>query len=325
MKPQSKIQDTTTPDITVRQLQETELSTADSIMRLAFGTFIGLPDPMTFMGDASYVRTRWLANPQNAFAAEVDGEVVGSNFATNWGSVGFTGPLTVRPDFWDRGIAKRLMEPVMDRFEEWQTTHAGLFTFPHSTKHIGLYQRFGFWPRFLTALMSKQVEPLKSSAQWTTFSEVPPTEQDRVLSMCREVTDAIYEGLDVTHEIRAVAEQNLGDTILLWDDSKLVALAVCHVGPGTEAGSGLCYIKFGAARSEPAAEQNFNSLLDACEELASTRQVARLGAGVNTARHEAYRQMLARGFRTDMQGVVMSRPNEAGYNRPGVYLLDDWR
>jgi len=26
-----------------------------------------------------------------------------------------------------------------------------------------------------------------------------------------------------------------------------------------------------------------------------------------------------------MQGVVMSRPNEAGYNRPGVYLIDDWR
>src|SRR6185295_3756911 len=107
MKPQSRIQDTTTPDITVRPLHETELSTADSIMRLAFGTFIGLPDPMAFMGDASYVRTRWLANPQNAFAAEVAGEVIGSNFATNWGSVGFFGPLTVRPDFWDRGVAKR--------------------------------------------------------------------------------------------------------------------------------------------------------------------------------------------------------------------------
>jgi hypothetical protein len=35
--------------------------------------------------------------------------------------------------------------------------------------------------------------------------------------------------------------------------------------------------------------------------------------------------MLARGFRTDMQGVVMTRPNVAGYNGSGVYLLDDWR
>ena len=35
--------------------------------------------------------------------------------------------------------------------------------------------------------------------------------------------------------------------------------------------------------------------------------------------------MMERGFRTDMQGVAMERPNEAGYNRPGVYILDDWR
>ncbi|HEX6650822.1 MAG TPA: hypothetical protein VF075_14825, partial [Pyrinomonadaceae bacterium] len=66
----------------MRPLQETELSTADAIMRLAFGTFIGLPEPMTFMGDAAYIRNRWLANPNAAFAAEAGGEVIGSNFAT---------------------------------------------------------------------------------------------------------------------------------------------------------------------------------------------------------------------------------------------------
>jgi GNAT superfamily N-acetyltransferase len=325
MKPTSKLQDTAKSEIIVRPLQEAELSTADSIMRLAFGTFIGLPDPMTFMGDASYVRTRWRANPAAAFAAEVNGEVIGSNFATNWGSVGFFGPLTIRPDFWDRGVGKRLMEPVMALFDQWQTRHAGLFTFPHSAKHVGLYQRFGFWPRFLTAIMSRPVAGIKSAGRWTRFAEVRATERDDVLSACREVTDAIYEGLDVTQEIEAVAAQNLGDTILLWDDNRLIALAVCHMGPGTEAGSGTCYIKFGAVRPGPFAEQHFNNLIDACEEMASAQQVARLVGGVNTARHEAYAQMLARGFHTDMQGVVMSRPNEAGYNRPGVYLIDDWR
>jgi predicted N-acetyltransferase YhbS len=325
MKPTSRLEDTTKSDIIVRPLQETELSAADAIMRLAFGTFIGLPDPMAFMGDASYVRTRWRANPNAAFAAEANGEVVGSNFATNWGSVGFFGPLTIRPDFWDRGVGKRLMEPVMALFDQWQTRHAGLFTFSHSAKHVGLYQRFGFWPRFLTAIMSKPVEAIKSAAPWTRFAEVRLAERDAVLSVCRELTDAIYEGLDVTHEIQAVAAQNLGDTILLWDDDRLVALAVCHLGPETEAGSGVCYIKFGAVRPGPLAEQNFNNLLDAGEEMAATLQLARLVGGVNTARHEAYVQMLARGFHTDVQGVVMSRPNDAGYNRPGVYLIDDWR
>jgi hypothetical protein len=34
--------------------------------------------------------------------------------------------------------------------------------------------------------------------------------------------------------------------------------------------------------------------------------------------------MLDHGFRTDLQGVAMQRLNEPGYNRAGVYLIDDW-
>ena len=37
--------------------------------------------------------------------------------------------------------------------------------------------------------------------------------------------------------------------------------------------------------------------------------MANVLAGVNLAREEAYRQMLARGFRTMIQGVTMHRPN----------------
>jgi predicted N-acetyltransferase YhbS len=312
-------------NITVRPLQESDLATADHIMRLAFGTFLGLPDPTSFMGDAGYVRTRCHANPHSAFAAEINNEIVGSNFATNWGSVGFFGPLTIRPDLWDRGVGKRLMEPVMECFDKWKTKHAGLFTFPHSQKHIGLYQRFGFYPRFLTALMSKPVAPGERSSAWTKFSDASESERAAIVEACRELTDAVYEGLDLDQEIRAVADQKLGDTVLLWNNSKLVGLAVCHTGAGTEAGSGVCYVKFGAARPGTDAEQNFNRLLDACEEMASSQSLLRVIAGVNTARHEAYRQMLARGFRPDIWGVAMQKPNEAGYNRPGVYLVDDWR
>lgn len=311
-------------EISVRPLQESDVPVADHIMRLAFGTFIGLPDPASFMGDAGYVRTRWNANPDAAFAAEINDEVVGSNFATNWGSVGFFGPLTIRPDLWDRGVGKRLMEPVVECFNRWGTKHAGLFTFANSQKHIGLYQKFGFFPRFLTALMSKQAELTGHASVWTKFSDAPASEQAAIMDAGRELTNAVYEGLDVGHEIRAVADQKLGDTVILWNNSELAGLAVCHIGAGTEGGSGVCYVKFGASRPGAAAEQNFNRLLDACEEMASSQSL-RLVAGVNTARHEAYRQMLARGFRTDLLGVAMQRPNEAGYNRPGVYLIDDWR
>lgn len=60
------------------------LAEADRIFRIAFGTFLGLPNPTEFFGDADYVRTRWAADPSSAFGAYLEDELVGSNFATRW-------------------------------------------------------------------------------------------------------------------------------------------------------------------------------------------------------------------------------------------------
>lgn len=292
-------------------------------MRLAFGTFLGAPDPIAVFGDAQYVRPRYRAAPSWAFAAELDGEIVGSNFATRWGSFGFFGPLTVRPDLWDRGIASRLMEPIVRLLEQWGVRQAGLFTFPQSPKHIGLYQKFGFWPQYLTPLMETVVSA-RSSRGHERFSSADSAERQAIVSACRELAGAIYDGLDVSHEILATDAQHLGDTVLLRDDSELDGFAVCHCGAG-EAGSGTCFIKFAAARPGAAAPERFERLLDACDTLAAERGLARIVAGVNTARHDAYRRMLARGYRTWLQGIVMQRPNDPGYCRDDVYVVDDLR
>ena len=313
------------PDVSVLPLREDDLPVADRIMRLAFGTFLGLPDPLAFLGDAGFVRPRWRSDPSAALAAEVDGELVGSNFAANWGSFGFLGPLTVHPDLWDRGIARRLLEATMARFEEWGTRHVGLFTFSHSPKHLGLYQAFGFWPRFLTPLMAKAVGGRRDGAGWSGYGAAPEREREDYLGACRELTDAIYGGLDVTGEIRAVQAQGLGETVLVGRGERLDGFAVCHCGPGTEAGGGTCFVKFGAARPGPGAGEAFERLLDACEGLAAARGLSRLVAGVNTGRREAYRRLLARGFRADLVGVAMERADEPGYNRADVYVMDDWR
>jgi GNAT superfamily N-acetyltransferase len=312
-------------EITIRQLIENDLPDADRIYRLAFGAFIGLSDPMTFAGDTEYVRTRWLADPMSALGAESAGALIGSNFLTNWGSVGFFGPLTIRPDFWDKGVASRLLEPTMDIFAEWGTKLAGLYTFAQSAKHVHLYQKFGFWPQFLTAIMTKPVDQTLIASSWSGFSEMAAQERDDCLKACAELTGAIYDGLNVEREIRAVAEQKLGETVMVWDGSRLAGFAVCHCGAGSEAGSGALYVKFGAARPGLAAEQNFNRLLEACEAFAASRGLEKLVAGVNTARGAAYRQMLARGFRSFTQGVTMLRSEDQGYNRNDVYVIDDWR
>lgn len=312
--------------VLVRPLQAEELDEADRIRRLAFGTFLGLPDPLAFRGDARPVRTRYLADPAGSFAAEVDGALVGTNFVVDWGSVGFFGPLSVHPDLWDRGIARCLVEAVLDEFARRGTRHVGLFTFAQSPKHIALYQKYGFWPRYVTAIAGKPVGPRGPGGGWAAYSALPADGQRTILQECRALADAVHPGLDVAPEIAATARHGFGETVLLAGaGGNLAGFAVCHSGPGTEAGSGSCYIKFGAVRPGPGARDSFARLLDACEALAAVQGLARLVAGVNTARRGAYRALLARGFRTEVQGLAMDRPDEVGYNRPGAYLIDDWR
>ncbi|MFQ6537912.1 MULTISPECIES: GNAT family N-acetyltransferase [Aphanothece] len=312
-------------NLSIRLLQQQELAKAEDLFRLAFGTFVGLPEPRDFGGDANYVQPRWKLDPTAAFAADLDGTLVGCNIACRWGSVGTFGPLSVHPDHWNQGIAQGLIEPVMDLFDQWEIRQAGLFTFANSPKHHALYAKFGFYPRFLTFIMAKPIQMDGSDMPGTTYSQLTPQQRLDCLQACAALTDALYPGLDLSREIEAVQAQALGDTVLLWDGAGLAAFAVCHCGAGSEAGRGVCYIKFGAVRSGPRAAEQFETLLALCEGHGASRKLTRLLAGVNTSHEAAHACMVARGFRTEMPGVVMHRPNDPGYNRPDVFILDDWR
>ena len=45
--------------IKIGPLKRSELEEADRIVRLAFGTFLGLPNPLDFMGDRTFMIPRW--------------------------------------------------------------------------------------------------------------------------------------------------------------------------------------------------------------------------------------------------------------------------
>lgn len=312
-------------DIAIRPLDGRDVAEADRIFRVAFGTFLGLSNPSTFMGDADLVGTRWWAAPSATFGAYAGDELVGSNFAANWGSFGFFGPLTVRPDLWDRGIARRLLGATMDLFARWGTRQAALFTFPNSPKHIALYEKFGFRRQALTPVMAKAVGCAAGGGQWSTFSAVPRPLRAPTLAACRALTEAIYPGLDVHSEIRAVCDQRIGETVLVREGRELVAFAICHQGAGSEAGTGATFIKFGAARPGAGAARHFERLLAACEALAQVKGSRQLVAGINVARSEAHRIMRQHGFETTLEGVAMHRPDTPGHNRPDCLIIDDWR
>ncbi len=309
--------------VSIRTMAKSDIPEASRIVQLAFGTFLGVPDPSHFWEDRDYAGTRWAADPGSPIVAETDGHIVGSNFPSNWGSFAFFGPLTVHPDQWNQGIAQKLLGPTVEIFRSWGVRHSGLFTFAQSAKHVNLYQKFGFWPRFLTAVMAKA--PESKGISWTEFSRLDPDSRVQALAACRELTGSIFDGLDLAREIQAILQLKLGETLLLWSGDVLDGFACCHCGPATEAGNNCCYIKFAAVRPAANADQLFDSLLDVCESFAAERGLMRLEAGTSLGREHAYRKMRARGYQTGIQGVAMHQPNEPGFSTPADYVIDDWR
>jgi GNAT superfamily N-acetyltransferase len=320
----------TNQPIKVGLLKESEVEEAGRIARLAFGTFLGMPDPLSFMGDRDLIKPRWHSSHVKVIAAREGGRLIGSNVATRWGSFGFFGPLTVLPEYWERGVAQRLLEATMAIFDRWGLRHSGLFTFPQSAKHVCLYQKFGYWPRYLTAIMTRtpRADPAmpqgKRADAPTLLSAFARGQREQAIQSCGKLTHKIDKGLDLAGEIRAVLAQRTGDILLTYTRSVLDAFAVCMNGAGSEGGEHTCYVKFGAARGGGGAGERFDKLLDACEWFASSRG-ATVEAGVNLAREDAYRRMRSRGYRVATQGVAMQRPNAGGFNRADVYVVDDWR
>jgi GNAT superfamily N-acetyltransferase len=309
--------------IRVGLLKKEEVEEADRILRVAFGTFLGVPNPLDFMDDRHLLKPRWPASHVKVLAARDGGRLIGSNVVTRWGSFGFFGPLTVLPEYWERGVAQQLLEATMAIFEQWGVRHTGLYTFAHSTKHMALYQKFGYWPRYLTAIMTGPSEA-KGAEEPTLLSSVKKSQREQAIQACARLTHKIDKGLDLTGEIRALLAQRTGDVVLRYTRSVLDGFAICLNGPGSEGGEKICYVKFGAVRSGSGAGERFDQLLAACEGFASSRGVT-IEAGVNLAREDAYRRMRSRGYRVASLGVAMQRPHGEGFNRADAYVIDDWR
>ncbi len=316
-------------DVVIRHMTEEDIREADRIIRLAFGTFRGFEDPENYRSDSRYAYPRYNADPSASFVAELNGKIIGSNFGLHWGSVGIFGPLIIHPDYWDKGIGSKLMESVVRCFEKWDVTHSGAMTFANSTKHINLYRKFGYQPRFLIPVMSKKIEPKSipsdSKYTWTRYSE-SKVNQDKYLDECSKVTNTVYPGLDLQLEIKVVDKMGLGDTVILIDENKEIAgFAVCHCGINTEAGDDKCYVKFGAVKTNSDLQSNFMNLLNACQEFTISKGLSTLVAGTSMGRYNTYQSMLDQNFSIDFLGVSLHQPNNDAYNVADSYVIDDWR
>ena len=222
-------------------------------------------------------------------------------------------------------MAQQLLKATMKVFDRWGVRHTGLFTFAHSPKHVSLYQKFGYWPGHLTAIMKRTPappsrQPGKGAKAPVLLSALSRSKREQAIAACARLANKVKRGLDLSDEVRAILAQHIGEVVLVEGRLTLDAFAICMNGAGSEGGKETCYVKFRAATSGA----RFERLLDAIDALALARG-AELEAGVSAACADAFESMRSRGYRLVTLGIAMQRPRGQGFNRPGAYVLGDWR
>jgi hypothetical protein len=94
----------------------------------------------------------------------------------------------------------------MDHFDSWGTRSAGLFTFAENAKHIALYQKFAFYARFLDRDHVEEGDAERR--RLVSFQRLEHIAARRRVEKL-PLTESIYDGLDLTHEIRTTSTQNV--------------------------------------------------------------------------------------------------------------------
>ncbi|HLY68479.1 MAG TPA: GNAT family N-acetyltransferase [Puia sp.] len=150
-----------------------------------------LPDTETAVGLMSYFFANAAAY---SVVAELEGQIVGSNFLWENSFIAGVGPITVEPSCQNAAVGRKLMERVLQRAEELKLAGVRLVQAAYHNRSLSLYTKLGFDVR-------EPLSVMQGAAPGVNF----PGYQVRLaneadLDSCNQLCFKIH-GHDRTHEL----------------------------------------------------------------------------------------------------------------------------
>ena len=257
---------------------------ADELGRICFEAFHAIATAHNFPPDfpdagfATFVISTMLANPRiYSVVAELDGEVVGSNFLDERSAITGVGPITVDPRVQDGRIGRALMHDVMRRSDDSDAPGIRLVQSGYHNRSFSLYMKLGFDARGQLAAVQGPVVDFRVERH--AVRAATDADLDACDALCRRV-----HGHDRHGEL---AEATAGG----------MALAVEHDGRITGYSTGLGFVGHCVGES--------NDDLKAL--VGSNREIFGPGILIPTRNGELLRWLFDQGFRVSQLMTLMAR------------------
>ena len=284
---------------------EADLETAHQILEAAFG---GLIESNTGRRPAEprfssvLERYRLALDPAGCHVAEHNGELIGVNFSVLRGTLGWFGPLAVRPDVQRQGVAQRLVAECLRSFDERRARLVGLETMAASAQHIHLYQKLGFRSSWIGVNYRGAVRANRMPG-WARLDASTPR------------LDYVFPGFDATQDAVVTRRQKVGATVTVGD-----GFAICHTTNTLFASPGVAYVPVLAARDR----DTFEQLMQAVEALAGEAGRSEVVVQVPGSSWHTQQALLERGYQPGGAALRMKRGDDLDYDAGSFYYCDDW-
>jgi GNAT superfamily N-acetyltransferase len=248
------------------------------------------------------------------------GQVAAFNIAHRSGSEGWMGPLAVRPDRQGAGIGKTIVRTAVDWLLEQGVATLGLETMPRTVENIGFYARLGFSPAYLTVTMTNDIAT-RGHAAPSLLSQRKGAAAEETLAAARRLAHGLTAHYDFTRELLLTAELGLGDASLLDGDAGLQAIVLWHAAPLAEGRPKDEVRVLKLAASDLGA---FEAAIAATEAAAARIGIRRVAIRCQTRYADAFRRLVARGYRVRWTDLRMTYDGYAEPHPPRGVLFSNW-
>jgi len=248
------------------------------------------------------------------------GRVAAFNIAHRSGAEGWMGPLAVRPDRQGGGVGKTIVRTATDWLLEQGVSTLGLETMPRTVENIGFYARLGFSPGHLTVTLTNDIATRGHSAP-VLLSQRKGAAVEDGLAAARRLVSSLAPGYDFTREIRLTLELGLGDTSLVDGDDGLRALVLWHSAALAE---GRPRDEVRVLKLAAADERAFDAGVAATEAAAARAGIRRVAIRCQTRYAEAFRRLVARGYRVRWTDLRMTYEGHSEPQSPAGVLFSNW-
>lgn len=262
---------------------------------------------------------------------EEDGRIAGYIFNHVLGSFAWFGTLGVHPEYRGREIGKKLVNEAINIFQnEYKVKNIGLVTMPYSGYNIGFYMKLGFKPKELAVRLCKTIdgnsikENLKNNLEVKIIDMQNQNEYKHILSEAKKVSLSLYDGLDMSPELRIVRDSNMGMGFIVYEKNEIAGFGVLRNKTVFNEESNSTHIRLLCIKNTV---RSYNRIIDAVlhkiYEYNTLNGYDQLFIDINTVNDDICNYLLNNhGFKIDKTSLTLIMGDENFYhNINGVILF----